>query len=111
MEMVAQRLATKKSRAIICMNKEAGQNPQIVSRRNKCRDDLREARMAKIYLTQWERVHTKTSSKIRRRARFGKLRSFHLIDGKPTGGTSTSGKDQDGHGMMKSEIFLSFVHM
>ena len=29
-----------------------------------------------------------------------------MIDGKSTGGTSTSWKDQDGHGMMKSEIFF-----
>ena len=26
-----------------------------------------------------------------------------MIDGKPTDGTSTSKKDQDGHGMMKSD--------
>ena len=26
--------------------------------------------------------------------------SLTMIDGKPTGGTSTSKKDQDGHGMM-----------
>ena len=30
----------KTARAIVGMNKEAGQNPQIISRRNKCRDDL-----------------------------------------------------------------------
>ena len=28
------------TRAIVSMNKKAGWNPQIVSRRNKCRDDL-----------------------------------------------------------------------
>ena len=28
------------TRAIVSMNKEAGQNPQIISRRYKCRDDL-----------------------------------------------------------------------
>ena len=28
------------SRAIVSMNKEAGQNPQTISRRNRCRDDL-----------------------------------------------------------------------
>ena len=28
------------TRAIVSMNKEAGQNPQIFSRGNKCRDDL-----------------------------------------------------------------------
>ena len=44
--------------------------------------------------------------------------SLIMIDGKPTDGTSTCGKDLDGHGMMKSadfsqtEIVLSwgFVH-
>ena len=67
------------TRAIICMNKEAGQNPQIKSRRSNCRDDLREARMAKNDLTQLERVHTKASSKIKRKACFGKPRSLHLL--------------------------------
>ena len=33
--------------------------------------------------------------------------SLTMIDGKPTGGTITRGKDQDGHGMMKSEIFFA----
>ena len=28
------------TRATVSMNKEAGQNPQIISRMNKCRDDL-----------------------------------------------------------------------
>ena len=28
-----------------------------------------------------------------------------MIDEEPTDGTSTSKKDQDGHGMMKSEFF------
>ena len=28
------------TRAIVSMNREVGQNPQIVSKRNKCRDDL-----------------------------------------------------------------------
>ena len=28
------------TRAIVSMNKEACQNPEIISRRNKCRDDL-----------------------------------------------------------------------
>ena len=28
------------TRAIVSMNKQAGQNPQIISRINKCRDDL-----------------------------------------------------------------------
>ena len=31
-----------------------------------------------------------------------------MIDVKPTDGTSTGKKDQDGHGMMKSENFLGF---
>ena len=35
--------------------------------------------------------------------------SLTMIDGKPTDGTRTSKKDQDGHGMMKSENFLKRV--
>ena len=35
----------------------------------------------------------------------GKL-SLTMVDGKPTDGTSTSKKDQDGHGMMKSGKFF-----
>ena len=66
--------------------------------------------MAHVDPTQVERVHTEASSKIKRLGRslrdacFGKPRS--LIDEKPTDGTSTGKKDQDGHGMMKSENFL-----
>ena len=48
--------------------------------------------MAYMDLTQLERVHTKKPS-------------LTMIDGKPTNGTSTSKKDQDGHGMTKSENF------
>ena len=33
--------------------------------------------------------------------------SLMMIDGKPIDGTSTSGRDQDGHGMMKSEDLFS----
>ena len=36
--------------------------------------------------------------------------SLTLIDGKPTDGTSTGKKDQDGHGMMKSENFQGISH-
>ena len=70
-----------------------------------------------IYLTQLERVHTKASSKIKRLGRSVSQRRvpretekspLTLIDEKPTDGTSTSEKDQDGHGMMKSEIFSGF---
>ena len=64
-------------RAIVCMNKEAGQNPQIISRRNKSRDDLTEARMANMALTQLKMVHTKASSRIRRNACLGKPRSIN----------------------------------
>ena len=84
-------------------------NPQII-----CRDDLQEARMAHIVLTQLERVHAKASSKIKRLGRSVSQRRMPretekppltMIDEKPTGGTSTSKKNQDGHGMMKSENF------
>ena len=59
-----------------------------------------------------ERVHTKASSKIRRLGRSVSQRrmpretekpSLTMIDGKPTDGTSTSKKDQDGQ--MKSQFF------
>ena len=88
---------------------EADQNPQII-----CRDDLQEAQMAYTYLTQLERVHTKASSKIKRSGRSVSQRRMPretekppptMIDEKPTDGTSTSKKDQDRHGKMKSENF------
>ena len=71
--------------------------------------------MAYIDLTKLERVHTKASSKIKRLGRSASQRRMPreteklpltMIDEKPTDGTSTSKKDQDGHGMMKSENFL-----
>ena len=70
--------------------------------------------MAFIDLAQQERVHTKASSKIkrlgrsisqRRMPREIEKRPLAMIDEKPTDGTSTGKKDQDGHGMMKSENF------
>ena len=33
-----------------------------------------------------------------------------MIGGKPTGGTSTRRKDQDGHGLMTSEMFFNVSH-
>ena len=71
--------------------------------------------MAYIDLTQVEKVHTKASSKIKRLGRSVSQRrmpreterpQLTMIDEKPTDGTSTSKKDQDGHGTMKSENFL-----
>ena len=71
--------------------------------------------MAYIDLTQQERVNTKASSKIKRLGRSVSQRRMSreteklplaMIDEKPTDGTSTGKKDQDGHGMMKSENFL-----
>ena len=70
--------------------------------------------MAYIDLSQLERVHTKASSRIKRTGRSVSERRMPretekppltMIDGMPTDGTSTSKKDQDGHGMMKSENF------
>ena len=70
--------------------------------------------MAFFDLTQLERVHTKASSKIKRLGRsVSQTRmpretekpSLTMIDGKPTDGTSASEKDQDRHGMIKSEFF------
>ena len=70
--------------------------------------------MAYLDLTQLESVHTKASSKIKRLGRSVFQRRMlretekpplRMLDEKPTDGTSTSRKDQDGHGMMKSENF------
>ena len=62
--------------------------------------------MANVDLTQVERVHTKASLKNQKKVmpRETEKPSLMMIDGKPTGGTHTSAKDQDGHGVMKSEI-------
>ena len=66
-------------------------------------------------LRQLERVHSRASSKIKRLGRSVSQRRMPretekppltMIDEKPIDGTSTSNKDQDGHGMMKSENFL-----
>ena len=95
--------------------KEADQNPQIT-----CCDDLQEAQLVHIDLTQVERVHKKASSKIKRLGRsvsqWRMLREtekapFTMIDEKPTDGTSTSKKDQDGHGTMKSENFQGILYI
>ena len=70
--------------------------------------------MVHVDLTQLERVHTKASSKIKRLGRSVSQTRMPLetekppltmIDEKPADGTSTSEKDQDGLGMMKSENF------
>ena len=91
---------------------EADQNPQTI-----CRDDLRAAQMAFFDLLQLERIHTKASSNIKRLRRSVSQRRMPretekppptMIDEEPTDGTSTGKKDQDGHGMMKSENFRGF---
>ena len=65
-------------------------------------------------LAQLEKVHTKASSKLKRLGRAVSQRRMlretekpplTIIDEKPTDGTSTSKKVQDGHGTMKSENF------
>ena len=67
-----------------------------------------------IDLTHLEKVNTKASSKIKRIGKSVSQRRMRretekppltMIDEEPTDGTSTSKKDQDGHGMMKSENF------
>ena len=72
--------------------------------------------MSFVDLTQMGKVHAKTSLKVKRLGRSASQRRMlretekpplTTIDGKPTDGTSTSKKDQDGHGTMKSENFLS----
>ena len=74
----------------------------------KCRDDLQEAQMAFFDITQMEKVHTNASSKIKRLGRSVSLSRvpretekppLTMIDEKPADGSK---KDQDGHGMMKS---------
>ena len=73
--------------------------------------------MAHIDLTQLERVHAKASSKMERLGRSVSQRCtpreteklpLTMIDEKSTYGTSPSKKDQDRHGMMKSENFVGF---
>ena len=59
-----------------------------------------------------ERVHTKASSKIKRLGlRETEKAPLTKIDEKPTEGTSTSKKDQDGHGTMKSENFKGILYI
>ena len=71
--------------------------------------------MLLLILHNWKKVHTKASSKIkrlgmsvsqRRMPRETEKPVLAMIDEKPTDGTSTSKKDEDGHGTMKSENFL-----
>ena len=73
--------------------------------------------MAFFDLTQMERVQTKAQSKIkrfgrsvfqRRMPREAEKLPLIMIDEKPTDGTNSSKKDQDGHGKMKSEMFQGF---
>ena len=87
---------------------EVDQNPQII-----CHNDP-QARMDLLIFTQLEKVHSKASSKIKRLERSVSQRRMPretekppltMIDEKPTDGTSTSKKDQHGHGTMKSEMF------
>ena len=75
--------------------------------------------MAYVDLTHLERVHTKASSNIQRLGRLVSQRRMpretekpplSMIDEKPTDGTNTSKKDQDGHGTMKSENFEGVLH-
>ena len=77
-----------------------------------CRDDPQEDLMFYIDLTQFEKVHTKASSKIKRLRRSVSQRRMPretekppltMIDEKPTDGTRTSKKDQHGRGTKKSE--------
>ena len=52
------------SRAIVCLNWGSRSESTNYLKKKQFRDDLREAQMAYIGLTQLERVHTKASSKI-----------------------------------------------
>ena len=75
---------------------------------------LKKLKWLKIDFTQLETVLTKASEQIKRLGRSVSQRRMPreteklpltMIDEKLTDGTHTNKKDQDGHGMMKSEIF------
>ena len=94
---------------------EADQNPQII-----CRDDPQEVQVSYIDLAQLEKVHPKASSKIKRLGRSVSQRlmpretekpPLTMIDEKPTDGTSTNKKAQDGHGTTKSENFKGVLYI
>ena len=104
------------------MNKAAGQNPQIISKRNKCRDDLDPEKLEWViwlsHIWKWyftvnrhsdlnstQRHQKKSKSRETEKNRLSHL----IIGGMHTGGTSPGRKDQDGLGMMKSEGFQPMI--
>ena len=110
------------TRAIVSMNKEAGQNPQIISRRNICRDDLDPEKLEwLIWLSHnWKRYFA-----VNRRSDLHSTQRHHrepeeehasgnredwlshlIIGGMHTGATSLGGRNQDGHRVMKSEGYF-----
>ena len=79
-----------------------------------CRHDPQEDQVFFFDLAQLEKVHTKASSNIKRLGKSVSQRRMlretenpplTMIDEKPTDGTSTRKKAQDGHGTMESENF------
>ena len=100
-----------------CMNKEAGQNPQIA-----CRDDLNPEKLDWLiwlsYNWKWyfamNQTQTQTPHKdITKNQKTSMPRETEkhslinlMIGGKQICGTSPGGQNQDGHGEMKSEGFF-----
>ena len=105
------------SESLFAWIEEAGQNLQIISRRNNFTMIFEKLGWSILILHNWKgRVHAKASSKIKRLGRSVSQRRMPretekpppltMIDEKPTYGTITSKKDEDGHGMMKSDRIL-----
>ena len=90
------------TRAIICMVRK-----QIKIHKSYVVLILEKLKWPILILHNWKRSHTKASSKIKRLGRSVSQRRMPretekppltMIDEKPTDGTSTSKKDQEGHG-------------
>ena len=90
------------SGALFAWIEEADQNPQIF-----CHDDPQKAQLAYIWSDTIGKGPYKGIIKTQETRKDGL--SETMIDEKPTDGTSTSKKDQDGHGTMKSENFFKGV--
>ena len=105
------------TRAIVSMNKEAGQI-QESKRRHDYREDLDPEKFDwLLWLShnwKWFKFHTMVSPKISRSACLGKPRSIHslmIIGGTPIGGQRPGGRNQDGSGTTKSgNFFFSGFH-
>ena len=93
---------------------EAEQNPQIM-----CRDDPQEVQVSYVDLAQLEKSPSRgiIENQEIRKVGLSELMprkprtSTPMIDEKPTDGTSTNKKAQDGHGTTKSEIFIGVLYI